>query len=212
MYEIKDKKLREEMETVLEVQGIADVEYDDMQLRYVKEEESIKTILRGFVNYASFISYYKGNHYNRSIITLVIPEGIDVIGSLFWGKKRNDLYMTNIEGRLIDRVVLPDSCKEIWDYAFYGCYNLESVEWKNVNRIGYRALLHTLISQNDIPFHIQTESQVCCNNDEARKPTDDKDYVEYRINGKWIRKSVKEVLMKDESDKTMRIRFSMRLI
>lgn len=212
MYVIKDKKLREEMEIVLEVQGIADVECDDMMLCYVKEGGSIKIILRGFVNYASFISYRSGDHYHRSIITLVIPEGIDVIGSLFWGKKLNDLYMTNFEGRLIDRVMLPDSCKEIWDYAFYGCYNLERIEWKNVNRIGYRALLHSLISQNDIPFHIQTESQVCCNNDEERRPTDDKDYVEYKISGEWVRQSIKDILEADEKEGEIRSRYRMRII
>jgi len=209
MYVIRDNNLRVEMESVLKRHRTVELEYDDMKLRYMSDGGKIKTILMGFVNLANFISYDAGDHYRRSIITFAIPEGIDIIGPLFYecfgGIKK-------IEGKFIDRVELPDSCEEIWDYAFYGCDNLERITWKNVKKIGYRALLHTLISQNDIPFHIQTESQVCRNNDNGRRPTDDKEYVEYKISGQWVRYSVKDIISKDKEDCSMRARVRMRII
>ena len=57
----------------------------------------------------------------KQIETLVVVEGT----------YRIDLYAGN-ENKNITKVVLPDSLKLIGDYAFYGCNNLKTVEFRSV--------------------------------------------------------------------------------
>lgn len=163
MYVIKDEDLMEDVAYYMEEQGAVDVAVDDMHLRYVKREGKVITILLRIEKLSRFIKSGKGDDYNKPDITLVIPEGIDIVGSLFYDNVGGTV---DINGRLIDAVSLPSTCDVLSDRAFYGCYNLEHIEWNNLKKIGYRALLHTRIRFCEIPAHIETDSQVCSNHDE----------------------------------------------
>lgn len=164
MYVINDKELMENVEDLLKEQGCVDVEVDDMYLRYVKRENKVVTILLRIEKLSRFIKSGKGDDYHKPDITLVIPEGVDVVDSLFYNNVGGEV---DINGRLIDSVSLPSTCKELSDRAFYGCYNLERIYWNNLKRIGYRALLHTRIRFCEIPVRIETDAQVCSNYDEV---------------------------------------------
>ena len=204
MYTIKDLKLKQEVEIIISIQGEAEIKYDGMKLRYIREGEGIKTILMGIVELERYLGIEKGDHYHRDIITLEIPEGIDAIGSIF---TNNGGFTINIYGRLIDRVKLPKSCEKIYDYGFYGWYNLVEIKWGGIKKVGYRALLHSHISQLDIPFNISTDSQVCSNDDMARRPGR-KGYLEYCIYGKWEEQSIeglKDLIDKRRKDNFLRI-------
>lgn len=166
MYKIADSKLMHEVELVIEIQGYATIEYDGMELSYRKEQGELITLLMRITDLKRYIKVRLGDDYNKERMILVIPEGIDYVCSLFYNWVGGEI---DICGRLIDEVELPYSCKTLGDRAFYGCYNLEKVDWKNVQKINYRALLHTRIRQCQIPAHIETESQVCSNYDEAKK-------------------------------------------
>lgn len=203
MYTISNLNLMKEVEMILKLQKTADIKYDGMELRYKKESEGIKTILMGIDNWGKYLEIEEGNHYHRTIITLVIPEGIDIIGPLFC----KDGFHVDLCGRFVDRVKLPKSCIEIYDSAFYGCYNLEDIEWGSVTKVGYRALLHTLIIQKDIPLNISTDSQVCSNDDFARRQGRT-GYLEYFIYGEWREQSIeglKDVMNERRKEKFLRI-------
>uniref|UniRef100_UPI004056F541 leucine-rich repeat protein n=1 Tax=Acetatifactor sp. TaxID=1872090 RepID=UPI004056F541 len=166
MYVINDKELIENVEDLLEEQGCVDVEVDDMRLRYVKRENKVVTILMRINKLSRFIHSEETRDYHKPCITLVIPEGIDVVDALFYNWVGGAV---DVNGRLIDRVSLPSTCEELSDRAFYGCYNLERIQWNNLKKIGYRALLHTRIRSCEIPENIEIDSQVCSNFDNARK-------------------------------------------
>lgn len=188
MYAINDLNLMKDVETILKLQKEVKINYDGMELRYEREGDNIRTILMGINELNKFLEIEKGDHYHRTIVTLVIPEGIDIIGPVFC----QDGFNVDLLGRLIDQVKLPNSCTEIWDTAFYGCYNLEEIEWGGVRKVGYRALLHTLISQIDIPFNISTDSQVCSNDDYARRPGRT-GYLEYFYGGEWEERGIDDM-------------------
>ena len=203
MYIISDLKLKQDIEMIMSKQKEVDINCDGMKLRYVREEDDIKTILMGIDNWGKFLKIKEGDHYHRTIVTLIIPEGIDIIGPLFC----KDGFHVDLCGRFVDRVKLPNSCIEIYDNAFYGCYNLEDIEWGSVAKVGYRALLHTLIVQRDIPLNISTDSQVCSNDDFARRPGRT-GYIEYCIYGKWTEQSIdglKDMMDKRRKEKFLRI-------
>lgn len=166
MYVVKDEELMENVVCFIETQGSVEVEIDDMLLQYKKKDNKIITTLLRITKLSRFINSTKRDDYHKPEITLVIPEGIDVVASLFFNWNGGEIY---INGRLIDSVSLPSTCEELSDKAFYGCYNLERIEWNNLKKIGYRALLHTRIRMCEIPENIETDSQVCSNFDNARK-------------------------------------------
>ena len=166
MYIIKNEKLMQKVLAIVKKQGHVEVEADDMVLKYKKQDDKIITTLLKINKLSRFIKSSIRDDYHKPVIELVIPEGIDVVGALFYNWVGGAI---DANGRIIDRVLLSSTCVELSDRAFYGCYNLEKIEWKNLEKIGYRALLHTRIRSCEIPGNIETDSQVCSNFDKARK-------------------------------------------
>ena len=110
MYIIRDEELKENVICIMEEQGSVEAVVDGMVLRYEKREDKVITILLRIEKLSRFIESSKRDDYHKPNIKLVIPEGIDIVGSLFYDNVGGEV---DINGRLIDSVLLPSTCKEL---------------------------------------------------------------------------------------------------
>lgn len=152
-----DEQFIMKLKAVVEIQQCADFEVNGLTLRCYQDGSVVALRFNDGAAIKKFTTTKDFTDYEDSITTLTLPEGIDKIGALFG-------YPPYVEAKIIDRVIIPKSCKCIGEHAFAGGNNISEVEWNNVEKIEYKAFISTRVKRKQVPDGVEIDSMAFVGN------------------------------------------------